>query len=117
PLGIAYPKHRDDVVTLAQYARDCDISLTARGAGTGTAGGALGRGLIVDFSRHMHNIERIDEKTVRVQPGVVCDHLNRRLRPMGRYFPPDPSNSAVTTIGGMLAVDAGGPHAVRVGST
>jgi FAD/FMN-containing dehydrogenase/Fe-S oxidoreductase len=117
PLGVVCPRHSEDVVALAQYASEFDIPLIARGAGSGVAGGALGRGLIVDFSRFMRNIEQIDAETVRVQAGVVRDQLNRELRPHGRYFPPDPSNTAVTTVGGMLAVDAAGSHAVRVGST
>jgi len=117
PLGVAFPRHRDDVVILAQYARDNDLPLIARGAGSGVAGGALGQGLIVDFSRHLKQIDIIDEDRVRVQAGVVRNQLNDLLRPLGRYFPPDPSNTAITTVGGMLAVDAAGSHAVRVGST
>jgi len=117
PLGVAFPRHRDDVVILAQYARDNQLSLIPRGAGSGLAGGALGTGLIVDFSRHLNKIEKVDGDTVRVQAGVVRHQLNLALRPHGRYFPPDPSSTAVTTVGGMLAVDAAGSHAIRVGST
>ena len=117
PLGVAFPKHRDDVLALARYASEFDLPLVARGAGSGVAGGALGRGLIVDFSRHMTDIVRVDSETVRVQVGVVRDRLNQELRRHGRYFAPDPSNTSVTTIGGMLAVDAAGSRAVRVGST
>jgi FAD/FMN-containing dehydrogenase/Fe-S oxidoreductase len=116
PLGVARPVDRDDVVVLAKYAAETGTPLIARGAGTGVAGGAIGDGLIVDFSCHMSNVESIAEETVRVQPGVVRDRLNSILRPHGRYFPPDPSNTAVTTVGGMLAVDAAGSHSIRVGS-
>jgi FAD/FMN-containing dehydrogenase/Fe-S oxidoreductase len=117
PLGVAYPRHRDDVVLLARYAQERDIPLIARGAGTGVAGGALGRGLVVDLSRHLTQIESVDAESVRVQAGMVRDRLNERLRDYGRYFPPDPSTTAVTTVGGMLGVDAAGSHAIRVGST
>lgn len=117
PLGVAYPKDHDDVVALARYSAEMHIPLIPRGAGTGVAGQSLGSGIVVDFSRHMRNIESIEEETVRVQPGVVRDELNRVLHERGRYFPPDPSNSAVTTIGSMLAVDAAGSRSVRVGST
>ena len=116
PLGVVCPRDRDDVVTLAKYAAETETPLIARGAGTGLAGSAIGNGLIVDFSRYMNQIEQIDESTVRVQPGVVNERLNRVLREHGRYFPPDPSNTLVTTIGGMLGVDAAGSHAIRVGS-
>lgn len=116
PLGVACPRHAEDVVRLAAYAHENDIPLIPRGAGSGVAGGCLGRGIVIDFSRHMNRILQVDEKTVRVQPGVVRDQLNRHLHQFGRYLPPDPSNTAVTTIGGMMAVDAAGSHAVRVGS-
>ncbi|WP_437187633.1 FAD-binding and (Fe-S)-binding domain-containing protein [Planctomicrobium sp. SH668] len=117
PLGVAFPKHPNDVVILAQYAKENSIPLIPRGAGSGLAGGAIGDGLVVDFSRHLTQIEKIEGDTVRVQAGVVRNQLNRTLKPYGRYFAPDPSSTAVTTVGGMLAVDAAGSHAVRVGST
>jgi FAD/FMN-containing dehydrogenase/Fe-S oxidoreductase len=117
PVGVAYPRCREDVVVLARYAQEHDLPLIARGAGSGVAGGALGRGLVIDFSRHLTAIESVQSDTVRVQCGLVRDRLNDRLREVGRYFPPDPSNTGVTTVGGMLGVDAAGSHAVRVGST
>jgi FAD/FMN-containing dehydrogenase/Fe-S oxidoreductase len=117
PLAVARPIDRDDVIALAKYAAETGTPLVARGAGTGVAGAAIGEGLIVDFACHMNNVESIGAETVRVQPGVVRDRLNQILRAHGRYFPPDPSNTAVTTVGGMLAVDAAGSHSIRVGST
>lgn len=117
PLAVVCPRDREDVLTIARYAGEMKLPLIPRGGGSGVAGGALGGGLIVDFSRHMHGIGEIGAETVRVEPGVVRDRLNAALRPYGRYFAPDPSNTAVSTVGGMLAVDAAGSHAVRVGST
>jgi len=117
PAGVAFPRDRDDVITLAQYSASTDTPLVARGAGTGLAGESLSRGLLVDFSRYMRRVEWIDGSSVRVQPGLVCAELNRQLREHGRYFPPDPSGARVTTIGSMLAIDAAGSHSVRIGST
>jgi len=117
PLGVACPRNREDVETLVRYASEFHIPLIARGAGTNVTGSALGAGLIVDFSRSMTAIEHIGESTVVVQPGVVHERLNRVLRERGCYFPPDPSTSAVTTIGGMIGVDSAGSRAIRVGST
>ena len=117
PLGVAFPKDRDDVISLAKYAAEKKIPLIPRGAGSSVTGGALGRGLIVDCSRHLTKIEQIGPDTVRVQAGVVLDDLNRALRERGQYFPPDPSNPAITTIGSMLATDAAGSRSMRVGST
>jgi FAD/FMN-containing dehydrogenase/Fe-S oxidoreductase len=117
PLGVVAPRHRDDVVALVKYAAQERIPLIPRGAGTGLAGESLGQGLVVDFSRHMRQIEAIGATTARVQPGVVCRTLNDALREHGRYFPPDPSGAGVTTVGSMLSLDAAGSHSVRVGST
>ena len=116
PSGVAYPRDRDDVVTLVKYAAEQRIPLIARGAGTGVAGESLGDGLIVDFSRHMHAVRQIDADTVCVEPGVVHQRLDQVLRAQGRYFPPDPANTTTTTVGSMLALDAAGSHSVRVGS-
>ena len=117
PVGVAFPRDRDDVVLLARYSAEMDVPLSPRGAGSGLAGSCLGSGLVVDFSRYMRRIEEIGDGTVRVQPGIVRDRLNHVLRQHGRYFPPDPANSGVTTVGSMLAIDAAGSHAIRVGST
>jgi FAD/FMN-containing dehydrogenase/Fe-S oxidoreductase len=117
PIGVAFPRDRDDVVALVKYSAETETALIARGAGTSVTGAALGSGIIVDFSRHMTSIRWLDDNLVHVEPGVVCDVLNRRLRERGRYFPPDPSNADVSTIGGMLAIDAAGSRAARVGST
>ncbi len=116
PFGVAFPQDREDVVTLVKYAAEQRIPLIARGAGTGVAGESLGEGLVIDFSRHMHRVQQIDAETVRVEPGVVHQQLNRLLHTQGRYFPPDPANTATTTVGSMLALDAAGSHSVRVGS-
>ena len=117
PVAVAFPKNSHDVEVLAAYSADNGIPIIARGAGSGLAGGAIGHGIVVDFSRYMNGILQMEGDCVRVQPGVVRDQLNRFLRPYGRYFAPDPSNSRITTIGGMLGVDAAGSHAVRYGST
>ncbi|MEZ6060514.1 MAG: FAD-linked oxidase C-terminal domain-containing protein [Planctomycetaceae bacterium] len=116
PLAVVFPRTSQDVAAVAAYASDNGIPLIPRGAGTGLAGGAIGRGIVVEFARYMNNVVSVGSSSVRVQPGVVHADLNRLLRTHGRYFAPDPSNSAVTTIGGALAVDAAGSHAVRVGS-
>ena len=116
PLGVAFPKDREDVTTLSRYSAETRIPLIPRGAGSQVAGGALGTGLIVDFTRHMRRIESIGENLVEVEAGVFLCQLNEALRKYRRYFPPDPANARVTTIGGVLAVDAAGSRSVRVGS-
>ncbi len=116
PLAVVFPRRTQDVEILAAYSADNNIPLIARGAGSGLAGGAIGSGIVIDFSMHMNQIVSISDDKVRVQPGVVREKLNEQLRERGRYFAPDSSKSRIATVGGMLGVDAAGSHAVRVGS-
>lgn len=117
PLAVAFPKDANDVRLLARYAAEQELPLVPRGAGTNVAGGSVGAGLVVDFSRHMNRFLADQGDTIRVEPGMVRDRLNERLRDSGRYFAPDPATSAITTIGGMLASNAAGSHSIRIGTT
>jgi FAD/FMN-containing dehydrogenase len=119
PLGAVVPRHEADVRAVIDYARRHRIPITARGGGSGLAGQTLGRGIVLDFSRHFRSIGEVDTaaRTVRVGPGVVPARLNRHLAPSGLHFAPDPSSSAWCTIGGMVANNAGGSHTVGHGAT
>jgi len=116
PLGIVRPRSAADVAACVKYAAAKRIPVHARGAGTGVAGESLGPGLIIDSSRYLRRIVRLDAETVRVQPGLVLERLNVQLRRQNRLFGPDPSTAAVTTVGGMVAVDASGSRWLKYGS-
>jgi len=117
PLGVVRPRSTADVVACVQYAAEKEISVHARGAGTGVAGESLGPGLVLDFSKYLRRVIRLDEETVRVQPGVICERLNAQLQRRGRTFGPDPANAGVTTIGSMIAIDASGSRWLKYGTT
>ena len=117
PLGVVRPASTADVVATVRYAAEKKIPLHARGAGTGSAGESLGPGLVLDFSKQLHRILTVDGDLVRIQPGVVLERLNAHLRRRRRVFGPDPANSAVTTLGGVIAIDAAGSHWPKHGST
>jgi FAD/FMN-containing dehydrogenase/Fe-S oxidoreductase len=116
PLGVVRPRTVDDVVAAVRYAAENHLPIHARGAGTGLAGESLGRGLVLDFSRHFRRIVADEGDRVRVQPGVVLAALNRYLASTGRLFGPDPAMRSVTTVGSAVAIDAGGSHWPRYGS-
>ncbi|MEM9352347.1 MAG: anaerobic glycerol-3-phosphate dehydrogenase subunit C [Planctomycetota bacterium] len=108
PLGVVRPRNDDDVIATIRYAAANGIPVHARGAGSGLAGGALGGGLVIDFSRHMRRILEINDDTVRVQSGVGLAELNRQLGRVGRVFGVDPANREVSTVGGCVGVDGSG---------
>ncbi|MCK5554381.1 MAG: FAD-binding oxidoreductase, partial [Deltaproteobacteria bacterium] len=119
PLGIVQPKHQMDVVKVVRYASQRDIPIIARGGGTSRAGNEVGEGIILDFSKYMNGITAWDrdEKWVRVQPGLILSSLNKFLRPYKLFFPIDPSTKDYCTLGGMIANNSSGPHAVKYGAT
>lgn len=117
PRGVVRPRNVDDVLATVKYAAAQGIPLHARGSGTGLAGGALGRGLVIDFSKYMRHVVEVGDDQVRVEPGVVLDELNRTLLSTGRYVGPDPATHEVTTIGGMVGVNASGSHFPAVAAT
>jgi FAD/FMN-containing dehydrogenase/Fe-S oxidoreductase len=117
PAGVIVPRDEDDVRALVGYAAQHRLALVARGAGSGVAGEALGKGLVVDLSQHFRAILDIGTDTVRVQPGVTLRQLNARLASLGRRFAPDPASGEQCVVGGMLANNASGARAMRFGYT
>jgi FAD/FMN-containing dehydrogenase/Fe-S oxidoreductase len=116
PLAVVRPRGTADVAATVRYAVERQLPIHARGAGTGLAGESLGRGIVIDFSRYMRGILAVDGGQVTVQPGVVHARLNAELKSSGRQFGPDPAMSSVTTMGSVIAIDAGGSHWLKHGS-
>jgi FAD/FMN-containing dehydrogenase/Fe-S oxidoreductase len=119
PLGVARPRHTEDIRTLIAFSRKHSIPLIPRTAGTSLAGQVVGNGLIVDVSRYMTEILEINtaEHWVRVQPGVILDELNKVIEPYGLFFGPETSTSSRCMIGGMVGNNSCGAHSILYGST
>lgn len=119
PTVVAKPRDKADVVRLVRAALSTGLPVTARGAGTGISGSALGTGLVIDMSRHMNHIIAIDERagTATVEPGVVQSDLQSAVLPFGLRFGPDPGSADRCTIGGMIANNACGARALGYGRT
>lgn len=115
PTGVVRPRGVADVVALVKYAAETGISLHARGSGSSIAGNSLGGGLVVDFSHSMRRLLDFDDDTVRIQPGIVLANLNRTLQREGKHFAPDPSTRSVSTMGGVLSLNASGSHFLKAG--
>ena len=119
PAAVAFPRTAQEARDVILAAADAGLSVSPRGAGSGLAGGALGDGLIVDFSRHNRQITGLDRerRTVRVSAGVVLDQLNAFLQPHGLCFGPDVATSSRATLGGMIANNSSGAHVPVYGTT
>src|SRR5438477_8693193 len=119
PIGAAFPKSAQQAAAVIRAAADSGVSIIPRGAGTSLSGGAIGEGLIVDFSPHNRQIGKLDveKRSVRVGAGVVLDQLNEFLRPHGFCFGPDVATSARATLAGMIANNSSGARCPIYGTT
>ncbi|MFI9503449.1 FAD-binding and (Fe-S)-binding domain-containing protein [Nocardia sp. NPDC052566] len=119
PLGVAFPRHADDVAAAVRAAGARGVPIVARGAGTSLAGQTVGPGLVLDLSRHMNRIIEIDPvaRTALVEVGVVQDQLNQAAAAHGLMFGPDTSTSNRATIGGMIGNNSAGSGSLTYGMT
>jgi len=119
PAGVVAPRDMDDLAAVVAMAAEAGVPLTMRGAGTSIAGNAIGRGLIVDASRHLAGILALDPAaaTVTVLPGTILDDVNAAAACHGLRVGPDPATHSRCTVGGMIGNDACGSHSVHWGTT
>lgn len=119
PLCVAWPRNESDIVKLVKFARTEKVNVTVRAAGTSLAGQVVSGGIIIDISRHMNRIIEINknEMWARVEPGVVLDELNLKLKQSGLFFGPETSTSNRCNIGGMVGNNACGSHSLIYGAT
>lgn len=117
PLAVAWPASEADVSAALAVAAEHDAPVIARGGGTSQNGQPLGRGLVLDFSRRMDEALEIDgeARIARVRPGMVLERLNARLRPLGLFFPVEPSTASRCTIGGMVGNNSCGARSLAYG--
>jgi glycolate oxidase len=120
PDAIVFPDNEEQVSQILKLANEKEFPVVPRGAGSGLTGGALAvkGGLVVVMTR-MNKILNIDMDNLvaDVQPGVVTGLFHQRVQHLGFFYPPDPSSSAYSTLGGNVAECAGGPSAVKYGVT
>ena len=119
PLAVAVPANADEVARCVRAAREAGVAVVPRGAGTGLSGGtiACGDAVVIATSR-LRTIHQIDPvaRVALVDPGVPNLEVSAVARQHGLFFAPDPASQRVSTIGGNIGTNAGGPHALRYGS-
>ncbi|MGB9761088.1 MAG: FAD-binding oxidoreductase [Caldimicrobium thiodismutans] len=120
PDGVALPERKEEVIEILRIADYYEFPIVARGCGTATTGSPLPitGGLVVSFTRMNKILElNLEERTVRVEPGVINGELKAYLKRYGLFYPPDPASYAFSSIGGNVATGAGGPRGLKYGTT
>jgi D-lactate dehydrogenase len=119
PSLVALPSSTAQIEHLLRLCNEYRIALVARGSGTGTAGAAVPlEHAVVLSTERLNKIIRIDpdNRAMVVEPGVTNGEVQQAAAAHGFFWPPDPTSTAVCTIGGNLACNAAGPHAVKYGT-
>ncbi|MPZ57821.1 MAG: FAD-binding protein [Rhizobiales bacterium] len=119
PVGVVVPRSVAQAERALAVARAEGVAVTPRGGGTSQSGQTINETLIVDCSKYLTNIIELDVAGRRavVEPGIVLDELNRRLKPHGLWFPVDISTASRATIGGMTGNNSCGGRSLRYGNT
>jgi len=117
PLGVAIPKTQDDLQAAVELAVKYKVPILPRGAGSSLGGQAIGHALILDCSRWLDSIRKIDpdSRTATVEPGVVLADLNAAAAKVGLTFGPDPASAERATMGGVIGNNATGAHSILYG--
>ncbi len=117
PLGVVVPKTFADVEAVLAVAREEGAPVLPRGGGTSQCGQTVNRAVVVDFSRHLNRLVEADAEnaTAIVEPGLVLDQLNAKLKPHGLWYPVDISTASRATLGGMTANNSCGSRSLRYG--
>jgi len=120
PDAVLVPESADQIAQIMKIANEYNINIIPRGAGTNICGSSVARegGVIMAFHR-MNRILEIDKESMCavVQPGVVNGDLQKEVAQHNLMYPPDPASMFVSTIGGNVSLNAGGPRGVKYGVT
>lgn len=120
PVAVVFPQQHDEVAEIVRIANAMRLPLVARGGGSGNVGGALPTpgSIVVSFECLRRVIEFApEERCIRVETGVTTAEVDALARTKGLFYPPDPGSGPYARIAGNLAMNAGGPRAVKYGVT
>ncbi len=118
PVGVVVPRSEEAARAAIAIAAQAGVPVLPRGAGSSQCGQAVGAALVIDHSKYLNKVLEVDPqaRTALVQPGVVLDALNARLREHGLWFPVDVSTSAQATLGGMAGNNSCGSRSIAYGN-
>ncbi|HEV3372520.1 MAG TPA: FAD-binding oxidoreductase, partial [Xanthobacteraceae bacterium] len=119
PVGVVLPRTVAEAERAIALARQEGVTVLPRGGGTSQSGQTVNSSLVIDCSKYLDRLIEVDAANARcvVEPGIVLDELNRRLKPHGLWFPVDISTASRATIGGMVGNNSCGARSLRYGNT
>ena len=119
PIGVVIPKDSQDVIKTVQIASEHNVPILPRGGGTSLAGQSVSEAIVLDMSKYMNALLEVNvaERWARVEPGIVLDELNHKLKPHGLMYAPDVATSSRANVGGTIGNNSAGSHSLIYGKT
>ncbi len=119
PLAVLFPIDEQQVKKIIIACNEFNITLIARGRGTGTTGATvpINNGVIISFEK-MNKILCMDadNRSIDVEPGVTNLEVQQCAAKHNLFWAPDPTSAAFCSVGGNLAYNSAGPRAVKYGT-
>ncbi len=118
PDVVVYPTTTDEISAILAGATEHNVPVTPYAAGTSLDGQPVPvhEGISMNLTRMNEILDvRPEDFQIDVQPGVMGPALEQAAGKHGLFFPPLPSSSDISTIGGMIANAASGMQTVKYG--
>jgi glycolate oxidase subunit GlcD len=118
--AVALPGSANETAAVVAWCYEHDVPIVPRGGGTGVLGGAVAvQGGVVLSLERLRRVRELEPELWRMLPeaGVSTRDVQRLARENGLMFAPDPGAAEQSQIGGNVATNAGGPHALKYGVT
>ncbi len=124
PFAVITPDTEEEIAGIVRVARELDLIIIPRGGGTGLCGGSVplhDNSVLINLEKLdcigevvMRDIDGVEVPTITAQCGAVTGRVMEASKPY--IFATDPTSLWACTIGGNVATNAGGKHAVIWGT-
>jgi FAD/FMN-containing dehydrogenase len=115
PKIVIEPQAEADIQKVIVFARNEGLNITCRAGGSGLSGAGIGRGIILNFKKHMNRVLAVGDETI-VQPGAILDDFLAQMSDRNLMLPSVPSSSAWCALGGNVGTRSTGPRTARYGT-
>jgi glycolate oxidase len=121
PALVLRPRDQEQLAKTVKLAYEAGLPITVRGSGTNLSGGVIpdeSDGLVI-LTNALNKILEINEEDLYavVEPGVITAQFAAAVEARGLFYPPDPGSQSVSTLGGNVAMNAGGLRGLKYGVT
>jgi len=122
PEIVVFPKDVSDIKSLVSFVgehkkENQELSLTARAAGTGMSGGSLNKSIILDVTKHINNIGKVEKDRITVQPGAFYRDFEKETLKSNLLMPAYPASKELCAIGGIVSNNSSGEKTLNYGCT